>query len=188
MRILNLNQFNEKMKIVPLSDEEFKRISDRIFYPKTKNELRSIILEHIKKEGDNCDLNDIDVSKITDMSCLFRHMYKFNGDISKWDVSNVKNMRDMFLGAESFNGDISGWDVSNVKNMNHMFWRAKKFNNDISQWNVSKVENMKCMFNRAESFNKDISGWNVSKVECIEYMFIGCPLNDQPDKQPKFNI
>ena len=28
MKILNLNQFNEKMRIVPLSDEDFGKISD----------------------------------------------------------------------------------------------------------------------------------------------------------------
>ena len=36
--------------------------------PKTKDNLDSIIVERIRKQGVNCDLNDIDVSKITDMS------------------------------------------------------------------------------------------------------------------------
>ena len=63
--------------------------------PKTKDELKKIIEDTIKEQGNNCDLNFIDTSKITDMSMLF-HRSKFNGDISKWDVSNVENMDGMF--------------------------------------------------------------------------------------------
>ena len=41
------------------------------YYPETKEELKDIILKRIKAEGNKVDLNDIDVSKITDMSSLF---------------------------------------------------------------------------------------------------------------------
>ena len=57
--------------------------------PKTKEELLSIIKDHINTYGECCDLNDIDTSNITDMSNLFHCNYNFNGDISKWNVSNV---------------------------------------------------------------------------------------------------
>ena len=63
--------------------------------PKTKDELKDIIRDTIKEQGNNCDLNFIDTSKITDMSALFSDS-KFNGDISNWDVSNVEIMRYMF--------------------------------------------------------------------------------------------
>ena len=68
-----------------------KNISEFSAYscqPKTNLELKSIIEERISKEGPNCDLNDIDVSLVTNMSYLF-YGSKFNGDISKWNVSNV---------------------------------------------------------------------------------------------------
>ena len=89
------------------------------YFPKTKEELQDIIEQRIKEEGNKCDLNDIDVSKIDNMSYLFRKS-KFNGDISEWDVSNVKYMNGMFENSK-FNGDISKWDVSNVTNMHDMF-------------------------------------------------------------------
>ena len=70
-----------------------------------KIELLRLINRRIDQRGPDCDLNDIDVSKIDDMSGLFLHS-KFIGDISEWNVSRVRNMRDMFARSR-FNGDIS---------------------------------------------------------------------------------
>ena len=39
--------------------------------PKTKDELKKIIEDTIKEQGNNCDLNFIDTSLIKDMSGLF---------------------------------------------------------------------------------------------------------------------
>ena len=86
-----------------------------------KNHLRQLIMNRIEKRGPDCDLNDIDVRRITDMSYLFYGLTSyFNGDISRWDVSNVEDMAYMFKGSD-FNGDISQWDVSNVTDMTRMF-------------------------------------------------------------------
>ena len=76
------------------------------YFPESKEELKDIFLKRIKEEGNEVDLNDIDVSNITDMSELFEGT-DFNGDISKWDVSNVTNMSSMFYGCYKFNKDIS---------------------------------------------------------------------------------
>ena len=91
------------------------------YFPETKEELQDIIKQRIKDEGSEVDLNDIDVSKITDMSDLFVGT-DFNGDISNWNTSNVTDMSFMFYDCESFNQDISDWDVSNVTNMSSMFY------------------------------------------------------------------
>ena len=118
------------------------------YFPKTKKELKSIIDKRIKEEGNEADLNDIDVSKITDMSYLFSGYRKFNGDIIKWDVSNVTDMHGMFEECELFNQDISNWDVSNVNDMSYMFYYCAKFNSNISNWDVSNVNKMKDIFYR----------------------------------------
>ena len=106
----------------------------RKYQPKTKEELKDLIKKLIEERGNEADLNDVDVSQITNMELLFAHS-KFNGDISKWDIRKVESMEGMFYDSE-FNGDISGWNVSNVKNMNSMFYESQ-FNGDISKWNVS---------------------------------------------------
>ena len=63
--------------------------------PANKEELIDIINQRIEEYGPKCDLNDIDVSRVKDMSNLFENS-EFDGDISKWDVSNVKSMYNMF--------------------------------------------------------------------------------------------
>ena len=79
-----------------------KKSSNYKYFPETKEELQDIIKQRIKEEGDKVDLNDIDVSNITDMSNLFENT-NFNGDISAWDVSNVTDMKGMFWGCMNFN-------------------------------------------------------------------------------------
>ena len=129
--------------------------------PNSALELKKLIGQRIKEQGPNCDLNDIDVSHITDMSFLFCKS-NFNGDISQWDVSNVKDMSGMFAWS-TFNGDISNWNTSNVFDMELMFYRSE-FNGDISRWNVTNVEDMCCTFLESR-FNGDISNWNVCTYE-----------------------
>ena len=79
---------------------EYKRLAeetlDSITRPgkivaRDKDHLLQLVHDRISAEGPNCDLNDIDVSQITNMSNLFRGS-NFNGDISNWDVSSVKDM------------------------------------------------------------------------------------------------
>ena len=119
-----------------------------------KEKLKDLIEELIKERGNEADLNDVDVSQITDMSYLF-YKSNFNGDISKWDVSGVKWMYYMFSRSQ-FNEDISKWDVSGVENMG--IFEGSQFNGDISNWDVSNVECMRYMFEDSQ-FNGNISKW-----------------------------
>ena len=132
--------------------------TDYKYFPKTKDELKTIIENRIKDEGNKVNLNDIDVSKITDMSKLF--------------------------GGIDFNGDISNWDVSNVNDMNYMFAGCKKFNQDISSWDVSNVNSMNGMFADCDKFNKDISNLDVSNVKGKLFIFDNCPIKEK--YKPKF--
>ena len=62
---------------------------------KDKEHLRDLIDQEIKRNGPNCDLNYIDVSNVTDMTCIFAYS-RFNQDISGWNIINVKYIFGMF--------------------------------------------------------------------------------------------
>ncbi len=173
-----------------------KNVKTYNYFPEDKDELIECIMQKVDKYGLGTKnkplyLNDIDTSKITDMSYLFcgddiapLKKLSNNGyfDISNWDVSNVVNMENMFAGS-NFNGDISDWDVRKVKNMYAMFANSK-FNNNISDWDVSNVEDMQMMFYESKFTGKkgNISKWKVEKVKCMSEMFYRCPLHKNPPK------
>ena len=156
--------------------------------PKDKFELRKILEERLKEDKD-ADLNDIDVSQITDMSYegfpknkgLFEGLDPHNIDISKWDISNVTNIHSMFYECQNFNSDLSKWDVSNVKETRTVFYGCKNFNSDLSKWDVSNVKDMSGMFNGCKKFNYNLSNWDVSNVKYMDYMFDECDsLKNKP--------
>ena len=149
----------------------------------SQSTIKDTINRNIDLLGNKCNLNFIDTELITSMHYMF-DCSKFNGDISDWDVGNVTDMMHMFY-ESGFNGDISNWNVGNVTDMGFMFKNAK-FNGDISNWDVENVTNMMFMFYRSK-FDGDISNWDVRNVTRISSMFYGCPLENRPEFQPKFN-
>lgn len=97
--------------------------------PTTWAELKQLLQEKFIKEGrgtaqNPINLNDIDVSNISNMNLLFAGRTQFNYiDISEWDISNVTTMQGMFAGCKLLMsvGNINNWDISNVENMKDMF-------------------------------------------------------------------
>ncbi len=112
-----------------------------------------------------------DLSRVWDVSSMFRNAASFDGDLSAWDVSGVTYMYGMFFDASSFDGDLSAWDVSGVTSMGSMFRDAASFDGDLSAWDVSGVTYMYGMFRGAASFDSDLSAWDVSDVTDMHSMF-----------------
>ena len=156
------------------------------YYPETKVELQHIIMDKFNADPDNydLDLNDIDTSRITDMTFLFggfklKDINKIKPDVSKWNTSNVIDMTGLFHNCASFNCDISKWDVSKVKSMKLMFWSCSEFNQDISDWNVKSLKDINSMFMFASNFNQNLDKWNlkIKSEKCKRGAFYECGLD-----------
>ena len=154
-------------------DEEYDEdaYNDYLDYEFEKTHtLKKLIERIIEKRGNECDLNDIDVS-----------------NIKKMNYMGVMGIKGLFENSD-FNGDITGWNVSNVESMRHMFFCAESFNQPIKGWSnkLYKVIDMKSMFCYATSFNQDISGWKSRKngYPLDSNIFLHCPIKEE--YKPKF--
>ena len=126
---------------------------------------------------------DADIRPSVDKWCSLKTRKIFeleNGHISQWDVSRVRDMSALFKGRKDFNEDLSQWDVRNVTNMYRMFDGASSYNQPLEQWNVKNVTNMDYMFQGASSFNQPLEQWDVKNVTDMSYMFCGASSFNQP--------
>ncbi len=115
------------------------KISHYNYHPKDFDELRSLLKQLLEERGKNADLNDIDVSKVTE----FYHPYT-----------------SIFDGLDPHNIDISQWNVSCIRDMTGLFYNCKNFNCDLSQWKVNNVELMQSMFEGCEKFKGEgLENW-----------------------------
>lgn len=128
----------------------------------------------------NSNINNWDVSSITDMNMMFFKASSFNQALNAWDVSNVTEMKQMFSYCHSFNQALNNWDVSSVESMERMFEYSSVFNQSLDNWNVSSVTSMKLMFYEDTAFNQPLNSWDVSNVINMNGMFINASSFNQP--------
>ncbi len=115
---------------------------------------------------------------IVNCSSMFAEASMFNQNINNWDVSKVTDFSSMFQNATSYNQPMDNWGTQLGSNtatayitMSSMFRNADAFNQDLSNWDVSKVSNFSLMFFDNDAFNNagqpGISSWSLGTNSII---------------------
>uniref|UniRef100_UPI00254CE055 BspA family leucine-rich repeat surface protein n=1 Tax=Lactococcus petauri TaxID=1940789 RepID=UPI00254CE055 len=121
-------------------------------------------------------LNNLDTSKVTNMSRMFyRDSALKSLNMSGIDTSNVTDMGLMFADLTNLtNLDVSTMNTSNVTQMTYMFAHATGLTDlNLSNFDTSSVIDMSYMFNNATSLRKiDISNFDTTSVTNMNHMFI----------------
>ena len=123
--------------------------------------------------GGSPNINDWDVSSVTNFSQLFREASSFNQPIDKWDVSSGTNFGNWLYLANSFDQDLSAWSGSLPTSLSNFFTSAQSFNNggspNINDWDTSNVSSMIFIFSNSTAFNQPIGDWDVSNLSGFNY-------------------
>lgn len=85
------------------------------------------------------------LSSVITTAWMFYYCSTMNSSTVKdWDVSKVENMSSMFRDATDFNQDLGGWDVKNVTNMSAMLddtnMGGANYENTLIGWNNQTLQ------------------------------------------------
>lgn len=146
-------------------------------------------------------LENVDVSRMTDMSFLFAVASKDNGiptmtklttieGLGNWDVSHVTTMANMFWKDTNLT-TISGldqWTTSSLTDINHMFAEDAAIQTlpDLSKWDTSNVTDFSFSFYNMTALTtlSGLDKWNVGNAQDFQYMFAEDPALTAINLQP----
>lgn len=114
----------------------------------------------------------------------FNSVIDYNIENGTWNVSRVVDMSNMFRDCLYYNQPLTNWNTANVKNTSYMFYNARTFNQPLTSWNMAKVENASYMFYQALKFNQDLV-WDLSKATDLSWMFA---LTDTFNSNVRFKL
>lgn len=156
------------------------KVNAYVYQPKNRRELIDIISKKYQnnKKEDMLDLNDIDVSKVTDLSYLFELIKPKRVDMNMWDTSRVTDIHGLFWDNDVVEEiHIEDWDVSNVKTAYGAFYfceNVKELN--LNKWNFKSCEEFDLMFKGCEKLDTHFTdNWKMpTHVITTDNMFEGC--------------
>ena len=132
------------------------------------------------------DLSSFDTSKVTDMKCMFKDCNSLEElDLSSFNTGKVTDMSSMFSDCNSLEElDLSNFNTGKVTDMGYMFSNCNSLEElDLSSFDTSEVTYMKCMFKDCNSLEElDLSSFNTKNVTNMRGMFLNCHI-DFPESQ-----
>lgn len=121
------------------------------------------------------NLENWDVSNVSNMEYAFAMMRLSVTGIDRWDVSNVESMDSMFSGIfeNPMRFYLGDWNVSKVKTMKQMFQSTGYLTGDIGidAWDVSSVDTFEEMFQFTHRFRGDLRAWKIKPGACTNKIF-----------------
>ena len=130
-------------------------------------------------------LENLDTSKVVNMSSFFNGVKATSLDISSLDTSNVTNMSYMFANSSVTSVDLSTLNTSNVTDMSYMFSTTLKLTNvNLNNLDTSKVTNMFQMFYSSGISSIDLNGLDTSNLEKMSYIFAATKNLETLDLSP----
>lgn len=127
---------------------------------------------------EHVDLNNWDVSNITDMGGLFSDNQNTlqTVDVSRWNVRSLQIAAAMFQWDRTLmTVDMSGWDVSALKDCGTMFegcWNVTDIKTGPGWNHTGNLTSAGSMFHDVHSIKSlDLSGWDTHSLTNISWMF-----------------
>ena len=157
------------------------KINTYNYFPRNKRDLVYIVNDKyndLKNKNEVLDLNDIDTSKINDLSYLFEEIKPIKVDMNNWDVSNVKDIHGLFWNNEITEEiHIENWDVSKVESVYGAFYyctNVKKL--DLDKWDLRSCKEFNLMFKGCENLDTHFTdNWKMPTHPITTgNMFEGC--------------
>ncbi len=124
-------------------------------------------------------LENINTSKVTNMSAMFNESKVNVLDLSHFDTSNVTNMSSMFMNSIAETLNVSSFDTSNVESMNYMFNKSSATEiKGLDKFNTKRVLNFGYMFALSKASSLDLSSFEFGQLIYISQMFSTCSAKE----------
>ena len=143
--------------------------SGSIYANPNSNFLFFLLINVISYNFDNFVTSDMEEA----IYMFYYNNSLFSLDLNEWDVSNLTNAMGMFAFTGLTSLNISNWDTSSLTIMDGMFGYSKDLIEfDVSNLNISNVISMQAALAGLESLEEiNVSNWDTSNVTDMSGLF-----------------
>ena len=151
------------------------------------------MFENTEKLKEVNGLDNLDVSKVTNMGGIFHNTGFKNIDIHNWNTKSLLNLDDSFRNIKLEKLDLSKWNLENVRSTEETF-RNTTGTVTLPEAGAPNLKIARSMFAYSDLNIKNMDKFKMPQLEDASGMFWGCPYNwqvsqvDNPMQQAINNI